>query len=421
MLDFFHDALQHVLFSRQRKSLDLQEALCRIFSRRRIQQICKAQPDGDLLALAARKFNWSACQLLESAAEELGMTAVCGLEAPSPELLAKTGFPLETLQRARILPCPSVTAAAGYALVVADPSAVHLEDFEAEGIPVLLGLASEIDTSWLVYDPETAPRSRATAAPEIEQDIQEILGNIARDAAELGAAEVFLGHPHKEHYEFSADEKRFGGYLHQSVYDRLCSILRLSADGRTISVGDRTLRLALTRNFQHLIICVSWKQENPPHIRPPARPVATRPPVVCRPSPALSGSTSDASRILLVDDDDRFSFVLSTILESKGFTVARLRNGQEALRALEENTAAADVIVCDVHMPELDGVNFVSALRSSGSGIPVCMLTSDEDQLLEAELALLGANAYVRKREDPRVLLAWIHNLLALDCLQRLT
>ena len=62
-------------------------------------------------------------------------------------------------------------------------------------------------------------------------------------------------------------------------------------------------------------------------------------------------------------------------------------------------------------MPQLDGALFLKRLRQFDAEQPVIILTSDSDQLLEAELAMLGANAFVRKDDDLRVLLAWCHSL----------
>ncbi|MCB0325657.1 MAG: response regulator, partial [Bdellovibrionales bacterium] len=67
----------------------------------------------------------------------------------------------------------------------------------------------------------------------------------------------------------------------------------------------------------------------------------------------------------------------------------------------------------DVHMPEMDGGAFLEAVRRRVRGIPILMLTSDEDEQLEAELVAAGADAFVRKHDDVRVLLAWCSNLAA--------
>jgi DNA-binding NarL/FixJ family response regulator len=73
---------------------------------------------------------------------------------------------------------------------------------------------------------------------------------------------------------------------------------------------------------------------------------------------------------------------------------------------------APQLIICDIHMPGMDGLTFLEKLYSRHKVAPVLVLTSDEDRTLEARLALLGVEAFVRKNEDPRVLLAWCKNLL---------
>ena len=59
----------------------------------------------------------------------------------------------------------------------------------------------------------------------------------------------------------------------------------------------------------------------------------------------------------------------------------------------------------------MDGGSFLARVRKRFSDLPIVMLTSDEDDLLEIELVELGADAFVRKCDDVRVLVAWCSNL----------
>jgi CheY-like chemotaxis protein len=126
------------------------------------------------------------------------------------------------------------------------------------------------------------------------------------------------------------------------------------------------------------------------------------------------------ARVLVIDDNPTFAAVLATFLERSGFTSTHYPTADAAWRALEEG-AELDLIVCDLHMPGMSGLDFVRRLRATAAGelVPVIMLTSDDD--IETELRLLGAgaDAFVAKSADPRLLCVQIERLIAQQARRR--
>ncbi len=116
------------------------------------------------------------------------------------------------------------------------------------------------------------------------------------------------------------------------------------------------------------------------------------------------------AKVLLVEDDDELSEVLKCTLTSRGFTVQAVRDGNEALDLLRVNKY--DVIVLDWMMPGLSGIDVCKRLRSGGDRTPILMLTartSDED----TEHGLdAGADDYLTKPFENRVLAARLRALL---------
>ncbi len=113
--------------------------------------------------------------------------------------------------------------------------------------------------------------------------------------------------------------------------------------------------------------------------------------------------------ILLVEDDARLSALIQTYLEQNDFTVSVLNRGDIALSKIPE--LSPDLIVLDIMLPGLDGMALCRLLRPQYHG-PILFLTakdSDFDQVLGLEI---GADDYVIKPVEPRVLLARINNLL---------
>jgi two-component system, OmpR family, response regulator len=102
----------------------------------------------------------------------------------------------------------------------------------------------------------------------------------------------------------------------------------------------------------------------------------------------------DASTILLVDDEDSVQKLLTYPLEREGFRVVPARDGEEAL----ERFAAEpfDLVVLDVMLPKLDGLEVCRRLRSQSS-VPIIMLTARDDELDKVLGLELGADDYITK------------------------
>jgi DNA-binding response OmpR family regulator len=103
---------------------------------------------------------------------------------------------------------------------------------------------------------------------------------------------------------------------------------------------------------------------------------------------------TDASTILLVDDDEAVRKVLSFPLERDGFEVIQAADGEEALRRFDERPV--DLVVLDLMLPRLDGFEVCKQLRARSS-VPIIMLTARDDELDKVLGLELGADDYVTK------------------------
>jgi len=117
-----------------------------------------------------------------------------------------------------------------------------------------------------------------------------------------------------------------------------------------------------------------------------------------------------SEHILLVDDEKAITDYLAPILQRAGYDVTVARDGNSALRFVDEQRPS--LIVLDVIMPGLDGREVCRRLRKSGNWIPVIMLTqvsSTADKILSLEE---GADDYLCKPFDPHELIARIRSVL---------
>jgi two-component system, chemotaxis family, chemotaxis protein CheY len=100
----------------------------------------------------------------------------------------------------------------------------------------------------------------------------------------------------------------------------------------------------------------------------------------------------------IIDDSRAMRMIIGRTLKELGFEVTEAANGREGLDCLENNPQM-DLVLVDWNMPEMNGLEFVQALRGnqSLSHLPVMVVTS-ETEASQAERALLaGANEYVTK------------------------
>jgi DNA-binding response OmpR family regulator len=103
---------------------------------------------------------------------------------------------------------------------------------------------------------------------------------------------------------------------------------------------------------------------------------------------------ADAVTILLVDDEEAVQKLLTYPLERDGFRVVAARDGEEALERFSE--AAFDLVVLDLMLPKLDGLEVCKRLRA-GSSVPIIMLTARDDELDKVLGLELGADDYITK------------------------
>ncbi len=108
-------------------------------------------------------------------------------------------------------------------------------------------------------------------------------------------------------------------------------------------------------------------------------------------------------RILVVDDDPALLDMLREYLESPGdrYVVETATRGSEALEMIAR--ARPHVVILDVEMPGMSGVQVLASLRALDPTIPVIMLTANTDRSVAAETLKLGALSYVPKAPRPSI------------------
>ena len=126
----------------------------------------------------------------------------------------------------------------------------------------------------------------------------------------------------------------------------------------------------------------------------------------------------NSSTILLVDDEDSIQTLLTFPLERDGYRVVQARDGEEALRKFEED--AVDLVILDVMLPRLDGLEVCKRLRSQ-SDVPIIMLTARGEELDKVLGLELGADDYITKPFSIREFRSRVRALLRRAAVPRVT
>ncbi len=134
------------------------------------------------------------------------------------------------------------------------------------------------------------------------------------------------------------------------------------------------------------------------------------------PRPAGGGRRFDGQQVLIVDDDVRNVFALTSVLEQHGLTVLYAENGREGIEMLEQHESVA-LVLMDIMMPEMDGYATTEAIRRMPqfAGLPIIALTAkamkgDREKSLQA-----GATDHITKPVETDHLLSVMHEWLSGD------
>jgi two-component system KDP operon response regulator KdpE len=100
-------------------------------------------------------------------------------------------------------------------------------------------------------------------------------------------------------------------------------------------------------------------------------------------------------RVLVVDDEPAIRRFLRTSLDSQGFDVIEAADAQTALAQMARSSI--DVLVLDLGLPDMDGLDVIRMLREQGSSVPIIVLSSRSDEVAKVRALDLGADDYVTK------------------------
>jgi len=118
-----------------------------------------------------------------------------------------------------------------------------------------------------------------------------------------------------------------------------------------------------------------------------------------------------AKTVMIVDDSGSFRVVVKLALQKAGYETVEAVDGKDAVGKLDGRKL--NLIVCDVNMPNMDGLTFLKHLKTTGSYkfTPVIMLTTESQEAKKAEGKAAGARAWITKPFQPSQLVDAVNKL----------
>jgi DNA-binding NtrC family response regulator len=104
------------------------------------------------------------------------------------------------------------------------------------------------------------------------------------------------------------------------------------------------------------------------------------------------------SRILIVDDEEEICEMLSDFLVERGFEAFRASTGTEALNLVKE--VRPHLLLLDIRMPEMDGIEILTQIRSIDQEVCIIMITGYHDVDIARQALKLGASDFITKPVD---------------------
>jgi len=119
------------------------------------------------------------------------------------------------------------------------------------------------------------------------------------------------------------------------------------------------------------------------------------------------------SSILIADDNEHNRYIARFLLEDAGHQVEQVENGEDAVKVAQQG--AFDLVLMDIQMPGMDGIEATKQLKGSGLTIPIVALTAkamrgDREEILEA-----GCDGYISKPFEVEQFVAEVEKYITAD------
>lgn len=120
-------------------------------------------------------------------------------------------------------------------------------------------------------------------------------------------------------------------------------------------------------------------------------------------------------KIMVVDDEQNIRDVIKLQLGMAGFHILEAENGEQAIKLMrqDDNFISVGLILCDIRMPKVNGIEVVDYLKQEAPGIPIVVITGYPDTELAVSLLKKGVKDYLVKPIEKEKLLQMVESIVA--------
>jgi len=120
-------------------------------------------------------------------------------------------------------------------------------------------------------------------------------------------------------------------------------------------------------------------------------------------------------KIMVVDDEEDVRETLRLQLEAENYNVIEAGDGEEAIKVLRtgDNLTNCGLILCDIRMPKVNGIEYIDYLKEQAPGIPVVVITGYPDTEMAVGLLKKGVKGYLVKPVESERLMKIVNKLVA--------
>ena len=304
-----------------------------------------------------------------------------------------------------------------------DPRALHSIMETIPEVPMYLASWRAIEKA-LQQSEELLTRTSAEAQEERNKRLQkvgtEVLELITQEVHRSGTTKFYLerfdgglDYSFKPLLDASQKKGRIHPKISETVWNLVMTLKTLEVRGEG---EEQKLYLAPSQLEAALIeVGISERQSSDTAVKELEAPIvvkrAEEPRLRVVPFPA---PRNEKPLMLIVEDNVDFAKVLTRYFKRYPVEILHYTDGAEAFRDIVEEAIKPDLTICDLHMPSMHGLEFLKRLRLDlkAAGLPVIMLTSDDELETQIKLVESGADVFLAKSTHPRVLEAHVRRIL---------
>ncbi|GAB4127502.1 MAG: hypothetical protein Kow00104_12740 [Rhodothalassiaceae bacterium] len=272
----------------------------------------------------------------------------------------------------------------------------------------------------LLFDqPDDMPRQVVGDAVRVRQILNNLISNALKFTSQ-GRIRLALVREDDGMLRFSISDTGIG--IEEADRDRIFAPFMQAQTGATREYGGSGLGLAICKNLVELmggtIDYVSQPGKGTTfHFRLPLKEVAQSgdddPPAECRLPAAQAQVVRERPLLLIAEDNEMNRIVIREMFHNQGYDLTFATNGVEAVEAVRRDLP--DLVLMDIHMPVMGGMEAVAMIRTLGSGftaLPVIAITADAMDGDRRRILEAGMNDYISKPIDRLALLAMVARYL---------